>query len=156
MIIREIQKKDNNEVEKLIRDCLIEFGANKQGCAWSDPNLGCFYEVYSDKKSKYFVVEHEGKVIAGCGIGPVEGLNDVCELQKMYSYKDFRGCGIAKELLYKCLEFAKEHYKRCYIETFSNMVCANKFYIKHGFKPLDKPIIETEHYACDTWYIKEI
>ena len=36
------------------------------------------------------------------------------------------------------------------------MVAANKFYKKSGFKKLDKPLIETEHYACDVWYIKNL
>ena len=40
MKIRLIKEKDNLEVEKLIRDCLIEFGGNKPGCAWEDKDLG--------------------------------------------------------------------------------------------------------------------
>ncbi len=156
MLIREIQEKDNKQVESLIRTCLIEFGANKPGCAWSDPNLGCFYQVYQNEKSKYWVVEENGKIVAGCGIGPLEKTEDVCELQKMYSLKEVRGIGIAQELLDISLEFAKKHYKECYLETFDNMVAANKFYKKNGFVQLDKPIVETEHYACDVWYIKNL
>ena len=45
--IREIESKDNKEIEKIIRTCLIEFGANHEGTAWSDPNLGRFSEVYN-------------------------------------------------------------------------------------------------------------
>ena len=156
MIIREIQEKDNKQVESLIRTCLIEFEANKPGCAWSDPDLGRFYQVYQKEKSKYWVVEENGEIIAGCGIGPVVGVENVCELQKMYSLKEARGCGIANELLKISLEFAKKYYKECYLETFSNMVAANKFYKKHEFIQLDKPIVETEHYACDAWYIKSL
>jgi len=156
MLIREIQKKDNAEVEALIRSCLIEFGANKPGCAWTDPNLGCFYEVYQNEKSKYWVVEKDNKVVAGCGIGPLVGAKDVCELQKMYSLKEVRGSGIAKKLLDIALEFASVCYEKCYLETFENMVAANKFYKKNGFIQLDKPLIETEHYACDVWYLKNI
>lgn len=156
MLIREIQKKDNSEVESLIRSCLIEFGANKPGCAWTDPNLGCFYEVYQNEKSKYWVVEKDNKVVAGCGIGPLVGGENVCELQKMYSLKEVRGSGIAKKLLDIALEFASMHYEKCYLETFENMVAANKFYKKNGFIQLDKPLIETEHYACDMWYLKNI
>lgn len=156
MIIREIEEKDNEQVESLIRTCLIEFGADKPGCAWSDPNLGCFYEVYKNEKSKYWVVEEKGEIVAGCGIGPVDGVEDVCELQKMYSLKEARGSGIASELLKISLEFAKKYYKQCYLETFSNMVAANKFYKKNGFIQLDKPLVETEHYACDVWYIKSL
>lgn len=156
MIIREIQEKDNEQVESLIRTCLIEFGANKPGCAWSDPNLGCFYQVYSGEKSKYWVVEENGKIVAGCGIGPLLGTEDVCELQKMYSLKEARGSGIAKKLLGLSLEFARVHYKKCYLETFDNMEAAKRFYEKNGFLRLEKPLVETEHYACDVWYIKEL
>lgn len=156
MIIREIEEKDNEQVESLIRTCLIEFGGNKPGCAWSDPNLGCFYQVYQNEKSKYWVVEHNNKIVAGCGIGPLENVEDTCELQKMYALKEARGTGIAVELLKLSLEFAQKYYKKCYLETFSNMTAANKFYKKHGFTQLEKPLVETEHYACDVWYVKEL
>jgi putative acetyltransferase len=156
MLIREIEEKDNKEVERLIRTCLMEFGANKPGCAWSDPNLGCFFQVYQDHKSKYWVVEDNNKIVAGCGIGPLTGAENVCELQKMYCLKEVRGSGIANKLLKISLEFAQKYYKECYLETFSNMVAANKFYKKHGFIQLDKPLIETEHYACDVWYTKTL
>lgn len=49
-----------------------------------------------------------------------------------------------------------ESLNECYLETFSNMVAANKFYKKNGFIQLDKPLVETEHYACDVWYIKSL
>lgn len=156
MLIREIEKNDNKEVEMLIRNCLIEFGADKPGCAWSDPNLGSFYEHYQKSGSKYFVALENNKIIASCGIGPVENIEDTCELQKMYSVKEVRGSGIGSKLLEISLQFAKKHYTKCYIETFSNMVAANKFYKNNGFIQLEKPLIETEHYACDSWYLKEI
>jgi putative acetyltransferase len=156
MVLREIQEKDNEQVELLIRTCLIEFGANKPGCAWDDENLGSFYQVYQNEKSKYWVVEDNGKIVAGCGIGPLENAEDVCELQKMYSYKEVRGTGIANELLEMSLEFAKKYYKKCYLETFANMTGAIKFYEKNGFTKLEKPIVETEHYACDVWCIKTL
>lgn len=156
VIIRDIQRKDNKEVETLIRACLIESGGDKPGCAWTDPNLGCFYELYQKEGSKYFVAIKDNKVVASCGIGPLDGAENTCELQKMYSEKEVRGCGIASELLEISLEFAKKHYSKCYLETFSNMVCANKFYAKNGFVKLEKPLIETEHYACDVWYLKEL
>jgi len=156
MLIREIQEKDNEQVESLIRTCLIEFGANKPGCAWEDANLGKFYQVYQNEKSKYWVVEDNNKIVAGCGIGPLANAENICELQKMYSLGEVRGTGIANELLKISLEFAKKHYKKCYLETFTNMVAANKFYKRNEFIQLEKPIIESEHYACDVWYIKTL
>ena len=40
--IREIESKDNKQVENVIRTCLIEFGANHEGTALADTNLGRF------------------------------------------------------------------------------------------------------------------
>lgn len=156
MIIREIEQKDNQQVEQLIRTCLIEFGANKPGCAWEDPFLGQFYQVYQPSNRKYWVVEQDGKIAGGCGIGPVEQAEGICELQKMYCYKELRGTGVARQLLDISLEFARKYYKKCYLETFSNMEGANRFYQKNGFVLMEKPLVETEHYACDRWYIKEL
>ena len=46
--------------------------------------------------------------------------------------------------------------EKCYLETLSNMIAANKFYLKYGFTRLDKPGGDTGHYACDVWYIKKL
>ncbi|OPA74179.1 GNAT family N-acetyltransferase [Paenibacillus selenitireducens] len=156
MLIREIEEKDNEQVEFLIRTCLVEFGANKPGTAWADPTLGDFYNLYRNEGSKYWVVEDNKKIVAGCGVGPIQGWPHICELQKMYALKEIRGTGFSSELLRIALDFAKKHYEKCYLETLSNMVAANKFYLKNGFIPLDKPLNATEHFACDVWYIKTL
>lgn len=153
--IREIEEKDNKQVEHIIRTCLIEFGGNREGTAWCDPNLGIFSEVYNKLGHKYWVVENEdGIVVGGAGIGALT--EDVCELQKMYCLEEARGTGAAHELMKLCLDFAKNYYKKCYIETFGNMTAANKFYKKYEFQQLDKPFLETEHFSCDVWYIKDL
>lgn len=155
--IREIQEKDNKQVENVIRTCLIEFGGNREGLAWSDPDLGRFSEVYNKEGFKYWVVVDENdNVVGGCGIGKLEETDDVCELQKMYCLKEARGTGIAHKLMELALDYAKKYYKRCYIETLSNMIAANKFYKKYGFKNLSEPLVKTEHYACDVWYVKDL
>ncbi len=153
--IREIEFRDNASVEILIRTCLIEFGGNHEGLAWSDPDLGRFSEIYNKEGYKYWIAEDQnGKLCGGVGIG---GLTEnVCELQKMYCYKEVRGTGVAHELMKLALDYAKRYYSKCYLETLSNMVAANKFYEKYGFKKLDKPYIQTEHFACDMWYIKDL
>lgn len=155
MLIRKIKKEDNEQVETLIRTCLIEFNANQSGCAWDD-DLSHFYELYQEKGSQYLVVVKDDKVVAGCGIGPIEGFQTICELQKMYAYKETRGSGIAQELLESSLAFAKKYYQQCYLDTFEHMTAANRFYLKNGFKLLDKPLIKGPHFACDMWYIKDL
>ena len=39
--------------------------------------------------------------------------------------------GIAQYLMNLCLSFAKKQYKKCYLETFNNMIAANRFYQKN-------------------------
>ncbi len=155
--IREIEEKDNKEIENVIRTCLIEFGANHEGTAWADPNLGRFSEIYNTDGNKYWVaIDGKEKIVGGVGIGKLEGIEDVCELQKMYCLPEARGTGIAHELIGKALDYAKKYYKRCYLETLENMIAAQKFYEKYGFERIYKPLVKTEHFACDVRYIKEL
>jgi len=156
-IIREIEPKDNASVENIIRTCLLEYGGNREGLAWCDPDLGRFSEIYNKEGFKYWVAEDEsGKIVGGVGIGGLDDTNEVCELQKMYCLQEARGTGLAHKLIKLALEYAQMHYKKCYLETLSNMIAANKFYIKYGFEKLKKPYLQTEHYACDVWYIKNL
>lgn len=155
--IREIEAKDNSRIEKIIRDCLIEYGGNHEGTAWADPNLGRFSEIYRDELNKYWVAENEeGLVIAGVGIGKLDGVDGICELQKMYCIKEARGTGVAQNLINIALEYAKKYYKKCYLETLDNMIEAQKFYEKNGFERTYEQIVKTDHFACEVKYIKEL
>ena len=74
--IREIEQRDNKEVENVIRACLIEFEANHEGTAWADHNLGRFSEIYNTDGNKYWVAEDENrKIVGGVGIGKIEGID---------------------------------------------------------------------------------
>lgn len=155
--IRPIEAKDNKAVETLIRYCLKEFGGDREGTAWTDPYLNRFSEVYAVEKSMYWVAENEnGRIVAGVGIGPLEGVPDVCELQKMYSYPEVRGSGIAQKLVDIAFEFAKKYYAKCYLETFDNMKRARNFYLKNGFYELAEPLGDTGHYSCPVRLLKEL
>ena len=153
--IREIAPRDNRDVESVIRSCLIEFGWNREGTAWCDPDLGRFSEVYNREGFRYWVVaDGTDRAVGGAGIG---GLTDrVCELQKMYCLPQVRGTGAARELMALCLAYAGQYYKQCYIETRHNMTAANRFYQKWGFRRLDRPLLDTGHFSCDVWYIKDL
>lgn len=157
-IIRPIESRDNAAVERVIRDCLIEYGGNHEGTAWADPYLGRFSEVYAKEGRAYWVaVDRDGQVVAGVGIGEMEGEEGVCELQKMYSIPAVRGKGIAARLLAVALDFAwRKKYRQCYLETLDNMYEAQRFYQKHGFVRTDRIFGATGHYACEVKYIKEI
>ena len=156
-VIRPIEPKDNKIIEQIIRDCLIEYGGNHEGTAWTDPNLGRFSEVYQRKGRQYFVAVNEAdEIVGGAGIGELSGHSEVCELQKMYCRKEVRGCGIAHQLMETAIEYAKKYYKACYLETLNSMTRAQCFYEKHGFYRLKGPLGATGHFACDICYYKEL
>ncbi|AZN43523.1 GNAT family N-acetyltransferase [Paenibacillus albus] len=154
--MRELQTEDNAAIERIIRECLIEFGGNRAGLAWEDASLSRLSEFYEPEGRAYWVVVLDGEVVGGCGIAPFAESAEVCELQKMYLLPLARGTGMAVALLDTALAFAGQHYKQCYLETLSNMTAANRFYAKHGFEQLDAPLAGSEHFACDAWYIKSL
>lgn len=155
--IRPICEADNAQVEQVIRSCLVEFGANHEGTAWADPDLGRFSFVYSTDGSRYWVAEDEaGKIVAEVGIGPLPGADGVCELQKMYCLPECRGTGLARRLMETALAYAARFYQCCYLETLPNMLAAQKLYQRYGFQRLQEPLVPTTHFACDVRYLKEL
>ncbi|GGA30039.1 GNAT family N-acetyltransferase [Paenibacillus physcomitrellae] len=157
MIIRELQFEDNARIERVIRECLIEFGGNREGLAWADESMHDLFHYYQKPGCAYWVIETVGGEIAGgCGIAPFDEDKGVCELQKMYLIPEARGTGMAAQLLQKALAFGEKHYSQCYLETLENMHAANRFYRKNGFEQLDAPLAGSEHFACDAWYIKDL
>lgn len=156
-IVREITPEDDRAVENIIRSCLVEFGADHAGTAWTDPDLGCFSKVYAHRDSRYWVAQEEtGEIVGGAGIGKLKGADGVCELQKMYCLPKARGTGAAGQLMRIALDFAAKHYRRCYLETLENMKAAQRFYEKYGFERTFEKIVKTDHFACDVRYIKEL
>ncbi len=155
--IRPIQPPDDPAVEAVIRSCLIEYGANHAGTAWADPDLCRFSQIYNAPGRSYWVAaDEDGTVVGGVGIGPLPGVEAVCELQKMYCLPHVRGTGIAQELLMLALDYAKEYYGQVYLETLPNMKPAQRFYEKHGFHLLDGPLAQTGHFACDVCYLRAL
>ena len=156
-IIRKIEEKDNKSVENVIRSCLIEFGANHEGTAWADPDLGRFSEVFNSPGNEYWVAEDEqGRIVGGTGIGFLEGEDEICELKKMYCLPEARGTGVAHLLMRQALDYAGRYYKKCYLETLPNMLAAQRFYEKYGFVRVYETVGSTTHFACDVRYIKDL
>ena len=97
--------------------------------------MDTLFEVYNKQKTIYFVVEHEGKIVGGSGIAPLEnGAKKICELQKMYFAPKVRGIGFGEKMIQKCLDFAKEAgFEKCYLETLSNYERCTKVISKSWF-----------------------
>ena len=158
IIIREIQKHDNEAVAAIVRNVLMEMGAPKVGTAYADSQLDFMFEAYKIPKAVYFVVEKNERIIGLAGIGPLENeVETICELQKMYFLPEARGLGLGFQMMQKCLQSAKDFgYKKCYLETMPYMEDAQKLYKKVGFEYLCEPLGNTGHTSCPVWMIKQL
>lgn len=156
MQIRNIEKRDNQSVSELIRSVLTEYGANRPGFAWQDPELDRMSEAYTQSDRVYKVLEGAGEVLGAGGFGPFECSEypQCCELQKMYLWPDARGKGWGRALIEQLQKEAKElGYQYMYLESLSSMEEALSLYIKQGFKRLPEPLGDSGHNACDEWLL---
>ena len=153
--IRRIQRKDNAQVARVIRDVMTEFQAVGEGYSIDDIEVGDMYSSYRDKRSCYYVLILDDTVVGCGGFAPLTGGGKVtCELRKMFLLPQTRGLGLGRRLLTMLLnEARKSGYKKCYIETLDRMWRANELYKKNGFKLLDSPQGKTGHCRCDRWYL---
>lgn len=155
--IRPIQLQDIKGVETLIKTVMPEYGASGPGFAIHDPEVLNMFEAYDKAKHAYFVVTDGKEIFGGGGIAPLAGEEGVCELRKMYFKKQIRGMGLGQKLMDMCLEIAKNMgYEKCYLETLFSMKEAQKLYTRNGFEPLQKPMGNTGHFSCDSFYIKKL
>ncbi|MER2063628.1 MAG: GNAT family N-acetyltransferase [Alkalibacterium sp.] len=153
--LRRIEERDNQAVGEIVQASLRSRGLDLPGTAYYDPYLFSLDDYYQKPGHAYWVLEKDGKVIGGCGIGSFGQSETVGELQKLYIRDSEQGHGYAHLLMEKALSFAQEHYASCYIDTFASLKQANRLYEKYGFVKLSEPIAGSEHNACDTWYLKE-
>lgn len=158
IIIREIEQKDNEQIESAIRGCFHEYKIPLVGTAYEDVETTRMFESYQNDKEIYFVVELNGQVFGGGGIKPLKGSgNQICEIQKLYFAPEVRGKGLGKVLFNKCMEKAKEFgYKQCYLESGSQLKAAIHIYELSGFKHLDQALGNTGHSACGVWMLKDL
>jgi putative acetyltransferase len=157
-LIRPIRKDDNEDVARIVRDVMTEFGAVGWDFSISDPEVGAMFEAYPAPEAAFFVVEHAGRVLGCGGMGPLaDGPPDVCELRKMYFRPELRGTGMGAKLLALILDAARDAgYRRCYLETLGNMYDARRLYQRHGFEVIDRPLGNTGHSGCNAWMIRDL
>ena len=157
--IRSIEPGDNVAIAAIIRSVLEEFGANKPGTVYFDPETDHLYELFSNTPgSQYRVATYQGKLLGGAGIFPTPALpQGTCELVKMYLLPEARGKGVGRKLM----EAAFSHaialgYTTIYIETMPELKRAISLYEKLGFDYLKAPMGNSGHCGCDIWMLKTL
>ena len=155
VLIRAIQPSDNPFLSKIVKDTLVEFGANHPGTVYYDVTTDALYELFQKDGAAYFVAELNGEIVGGGGIYPTDGLPaDTCELVKMYLLPPARGTGLGRTLIEKSIAFAKATgYKQVYLETMPELKQALNIYAKFGFEYLKGPMGNSGHTGCSLWMI---
>jgi len=157
-VIRPIRAEDDEAVASIIRTVMTSYGLDRPGSAMHDAEVSAMAAEYGQPGRAYFVAEKDGEIWAAGGVAPLEGGDaGTCELRKMYSRSEVRGIGLGKRLLETCLAAARElGYKRCYLETLSEMAEARRLYERSGFVRAREPRGDTGHFVCDIWYVREL
>lgn len=156
--IRQIQPSDNEELARIVKGTLAEFGANKPGTVYFDPTTDHLFELFQKPRAIYYVALLNNQLVGGGGIYPTDGLpDDTCELVKMYLLSSARGMNLGRTLIEKCIAFAKEAgYKKVYLETMPELQQALKVYAKFGFEYLKGPMGNSGHTGCSLWMLKAL
>ena len=157
-ILRPITPQDDTAMAAIIRQVMPEFGAGGEGFAFTDPEVDWMSKAYAQPRCAFFVLEHEGVVVGGAGLAPLQGgAPTVCELRKMYFLPQARGKGAGAALMARCLQAARGFgYTQCYLETLSGMNAAIRLYERSGFTLLAEPLGATGHGGCDLHYVLDL
>ncbi len=155
--LRPLRPLDDVALAKVIRAALVEFGANRPGFAWQDPELDAMSKTYKKPGSLYLVAVEGENILGGAGIGPLSGVEKTCELQKMYLAPSARRQGVGWRLMGRLLDDARlMGYRWVYLETLTGMVEAQQLYRAWGFLKIAGPLGQTGHGSCDCWFLKEL
>ena len=156
--VRLIEARDDARMAEIIRTVMPEFGASGAGFAINDPEVDWMSRSYAQPRSAYWVVERDGIVEGGGGVAPLEGGDaDTCELRKMYFLSSLRGLGAGAQVMQLSLDAARAFgFKHCYLETLGGMDAAMRLYERTGFKRIAKPMGNTGHGGCNTFYLLEL
>jgi putative acetyltransferase len=156
--IRPVRAGDRAAVARLIRTVMPEFGAKGPGFAINDPEVDDMFGAYTEPRSGYFVVVRDDVVVGGGGFAPlVGGDGKTCELRKMYFLPEVRGLGIGQALLAQCLAQARgAGFSRMYLETLAAMRQARALYERNGFRRLERPMGDTGHFGCNSFYVRDL
>lgn len=93
MMLREIEERDNHVLGKIIQASLEQHDLAIPGTVYFDKNLFHLSDYYTQEKAQYWVLEKDGKVIGGVGVGPYR--DTIGEIQKFYIVKEEQGYGYA-------------------------------------------------------------
>lgn len=128
-------QKDQKAIDKFINEIFSEMGWKKDFLYGTKDITSSF----GGEKDAFFVVKEKDRVVGTLGLKELdenEGL-----LKRFYLAEECRGQGVARDLLKRAIEFAREKsYQTLVLDTQADNLRAQRFYEKCGFKPfMPKP-----------------
>jgi putative acetyltransferase len=155
---RNIEERDNKELAGLIRIVFREFKIDRPGTVYYDPATDILFELFKKPGSVYWIAEEKGIMAGGCGIYPTPGLPEGCaELVKFYLLPSWRGKGIGRMLMEKCINSARKlGYNQLYLESLPELEKAVSMYIKAGFRHIPHALGNSGHFGCNIWMVKDL
>jgi len=156
-IIRPMQRSDNAGIATMIRCVIDEFGASRTNSVYDDPQTDEVFQSFQNRNAEYWVIDHDGEIVGGCGFFPTEGLPLHCaEIVKFYLMPAVRGKRLGARIFDFVTERAtKAGYTRLYLETVPLFARAVEMYLNRGFVFLPAPIGNTGHSAMSIYMSKQ-
>lgn len=101
------------------------------------PDLDDIRGFYQKNKGNFWIALEGGEVVGSVAIKDYG--KGRAYLKRMYVSREQRGTGLAKKLLDTALEHARgAGFREVFLGTGPEMVAANRFYSKSGFKRISK------------------
>lgn len=108
-------------------------------------NLNTLYDIYSEPKTAYYVVEdEEGNIVSGLGVYKIEGNVNRCELKDYFIIDSFCDAEAIKDLVNTCITFSKKYYNSICIKVTDDDLILMNVLINKKFKLLNEEIDSLE------------
>lgn len=150
LIFRNAKKGDENSILELIEIVLSDYGLNLERSG-ANFDVNDIMKHYIDNNGWFQVIEFNNKIIGSVGIYKIN--DSICELRKMYLYKEYQGKGLGKKLLQNALSAANSlGYSTVTLQTNSILKNALPLYKSFGFEEFTEEVCS----RCDISMKKNI
>jgi len=142
------------EYNEKVNQFLVEIYVNEYGFIQREDELRSINNIDYIKNggSFYIALDEQDNVIGTICLDRINNID--AYLKRMYVDKNYRGKGLASQLMEKIEEKAKElNIKKMYLSTYKQMERANSFYLKNGYV---KVIKQDEPNKDVVFYEKEL
>lgn len=145
----------NSNYQKKTKSFILDILEDEFDYYMDRPDLDNILEIYKTDKSNFFIAVNQQNDVIG-SIAIVDYKNHRGYLKRLYVKREYRGTGLARQLLDNLIIYAKNSgYQTIYLGTVKMLEAANKFYNKNGFKKIDKlpedfpPYDDTEFFKLE-------